>query len=497
MKSGSTRSLLLVTAVLCSVVVGAAAVATASEHYNVTSAGSTDVPDRTITLDGQDFEIESVGHAKPGDTIEASTQAPDGKEYILYLYNNQVDRIDFSRMTGNDSASFPTDGLDPGTYVLVVRADREFQSIHPIVVAGYDPAVDTSGEVTPGEPFTVEVDPDAEEYENAPDIDSITVLRTENGEAVEEVEATPVNGSDTYEAELTAPDEEGDVRLVTTVLGEESIAYTSEQEILGFTETTLTESAFEVAVDEDASTTEVTENETVEVVADIENTGDFTGEETVELSHDGDTVDDVSVSLNGSESAVVTLTHDAEAGSGDELRYTVSSADGTDSLNVTVTEADGGTNDGTPTGGSGNESNAGGSDNDATGGESADGSSETGAATNGTGGNTAGTGDDESVLNGTDDESAVNGTDDENQSPGGSEAGNGGETSDGSETTTDDDSSGSDGQDAESSSNTDSDDGTIEPIEEEASPVSLPLTGVPQFIAAVLVIGIVARARRD
>jgi len=37
----------------------------------------------------------------------------------------------------------------------------------------------------------------------------------------------------------------------------------------------------------------------------------------------------------------------------------------------------------------------------------------------------------------------------------------------------------------------------VEPIEEEASPVSLPLTGVPQFIAAVLVIGIVARARRD
>ncbi|TKX87532.1 hypothetical protein EXE43_02620 [Halorubrum sp. SS5] len=462
----------------------------------MTSAGSSDVPDRTITLDGQDFEIQSVGHVEPGETIEATTQAPDGKEYILYLYNNRVDRIDFSRMTGNDSASFPTGELDPGTYVLVVRADREFQSIHPVVVAGYDPTVDTAGEVTPGEQFTVEVDPDAEEYENAPDINSVTVLRTKNGEAVEEVEATPVDGSDTYEAELTAPDEAGDVRLVTTVLGEESIAYTSEQEILGFTETTLTEAAFEVTVDEDASTTEVTENETIEVVADITNTGDFTGEETVELSYDGNTVDDVSVSLNGSETDTVTLTHDAEAGSTGERSYTVASANGTDSLNVTVTEADSGAGNGDPTEGPGNDSNTGEDDSDATDNKSTDDSSETGVATNETGDDTAGTGDDGSTINGTDDESALNGTDDKNRSAGGSDAGSEGGTSDGSETT-DDDSSGSDGQSGQSSDGTDGGDGPIEPVEEEASPVSLPLTGVPQFIAAVLAIGIVARARKD
>jgi len=491
MKSGSTRSLLLVTAVLCSVVVGAAAVATASEHYNVTSAGSTDVPDRTITLDGQDFEIESVGHAKPGDTIEASTQAPDGKEYILYLYNNQVDRIDFSRMTGNDSASFPTDGLDPGTYVLVVRADREFQSIHPIVVAGYDPAVDTSGEVTPGEPFTVEVDPDAEEYENAPDIDSITVLRTENGEAVEEVEATPVNGSDTYEAELTAPDEEGDVRLVTTVLGEESIAYTSEQEILGFTETTLTESAFEVAVDEDASTTEVTENETVEVVADIENTGDFTGEETVELSHDGDTVDDVSVSLNGSEGDVVTLTHDTGDGDAGEVGYTVSSPDGSDSLNVTVTEPDetDGTDGGEAVDGPENDSDTDGSDDGTTGGGATDGSGDS-ATDNGSVDDEADT-DDGVSGNGTDD-GGSDGTNDQDQSENGSDTDDNGDTSNDSGTADSSDSTSDSEQGSDSSGGTDA----IEPTEEEASPVSVPLTGVPQFLAAVLVIGLLARSRK-
>lgn len=494
MKSGSTRALLLATLVLCSVVFGAVAVATAAEHYDVTSAGSSDVPDRTITLDGQEFEIESVGHAEPGETIEATTQAPDGKEYILYLYDNQVVRVDFSRMTGNGSASFPTDELDPGTYVLVVRADREFQSIHPVVVAGYDPAVDTSGEVTPGEPFTVEIDPDAEEYENAPDIDSVTVLRTEDGEAVEEVEATPVDGSDTYEAELTAPDEEGDVRLVTTVLGEESIAFTSRQEILGFTDTTLTESEFEVTVDEDASTAEITENETVEIVADVENAGDFTGQETVELLLDGDAVDDVSVSLNGSESETVTLTHDTDDGDVGKVSYAVSSADSTDSLNVTVTESDetDGTDGGDSVDGPENGTDTGDIDNGTTNGGSADDGSDN---------ETADTVDDGSDTGDTD----GNGTDTGDQSANGSE-------------TTGDDSEGSDGQDSSSSSNTDDDDGSggndgqdsssdtndddnviepTEPTEEEASPVSAPLTGFPHFVAAVLVIGLLAHRRKN
>ncbi|RLM60151.1 CARDB domain-containing protein, partial [Halorubrum sp. Atlit-26R] len=82
---------------------------------------------------------------------------------------------------------------------------------------------------------------------------------------------------------------------------------------------------------EAASTTEVTENATVDVVADVENTGDFTGQETVELLLDGDAVDDVSVSLNGSESETVTLTHDTDDGGVGEVSYTVSSADSTDS----------------------------------------------------------------------------------------------------------------------------------------------------------------------
>ncbi|TKX71212.1 MULTISPECIES: CARDB domain-containing protein [Halorubrum] len=393
-------------------------------------------------------------------------------------------------MTGNDSASFPTDGLDPGTYVLVVRADREYKVIHPVVVAGYEPTVDTSGAVTPGESFTVEIDPDAREYENAPTMDSITVVRTEDGEAVEDVEATPVEGSDTYEAELTAPDEEGEVRLLTTVLGEESIAYTSEQEILGVIDTTLTESAFEVTIDEAASTTEVTENETVEIVADVENTGDFTGQETVELLIDGDAVDDATVSLNGSESDAVTLTHDA--GDIGETSYTVSSSDSTDSVDVTVTESDetDGTDGGDAADGPENGSDTGDTDNGTTDGGSIDEGSDN--ETSGSGpvddGSDTGETDEGSDRNSTDnDDRSVNGTD--------SEGGASNDTE-----TASDDSEGSDGQDSDSSSDTDDDDDVIEPAEpteEEASPVSAPLTGFPHFVAAVLVIGLLARTRRS
>jgi hypothetical protein len=488
MKSRSARTLLLAAVVLCSVAIGAAAIGTASEHYDVNSAGSIDVPDRTVTLNGQDFEIESVGYVTPGQTIEATTEAPDEKDYILYLYDNKVERVDFSQMTGDDSASFPTDDLDPGSYVLAVRADREYKVIQPVVVAGYEPTVDVSGEVTPGEPFTVEVDPDAEEYENAPDIDSITVVRTEDDEAVEEVEATPVDGSDTYEAELTAPDEEGEVRLLTTVLGEESIAFTSEQEILAIDDTTLTESSFEVTIDEDASTTEVSEQETVEIVADIENTGDFTGEQTIELTRDGDDIDDASVSLNGSESEVVTLTHDDDREEG-EVSYTVSSSDSTDSLDVPVTESDetDGTDGGDTVEGPGSGSGTSDSDDGTTGGGATDGSD--GGATD------SGSVDDGSDTPETDEGSVTNGTDDGDQSENDSNTNSDEDSSDGSETTNTD-ATGSDGQDSESSSDADDDDEVIQPNEQESSSASAPLTGIPHFIAAVLVIGLLARKRR-
>jgi hypothetical protein len=345
--------------------------------------------------------------------------------------------------------------------------------------------------VTPGETFTVEIDPDAKEYENAPDIDSITIVRTEDGEAVEEVEATPVDGSDTYEAELTAPSEESEIRLLTNVLGEESVAYTSEQEILGFTDTSLTESAFGVTIDEDASTTEVAENETVEVVADVENTGDFTGQETVKLLRDGDTVDDVTVSLNGSEGDVVTLTHDTGDGDAGEVGYTVSSPDGSDSLNVTVTEPDetDGTDGGEAVDGPENDSDTDGSDDGTTGGGATDGSGDS-ATDNGSVDDEADT-DDGVSGNGTDD-GGSDGTNDQDQSENGSDTDDNGDTSNDSGTADSSDSTSDSEQGSDSSGGTDA----IEPTEEEASPVSVPLTGVPQFLAAVLVIGLLARSRK-
>ena len=270
MSSRFTRLLLLAAVVLCVVSLGSAAIAASAGPYSVTSTGSIDVPDRTITLDGQEFEIRSVGHVTPGEPIEAITKAPENESYVLYLYDNQVNRTEFTRINGDGSASFPSDNLDPGTYVLALRADREYQVIHPVVVSGYDVAVDTSGEIVPGETFTVEIT--LSERPNAPAIDSVTVVQTQDDEAVEEAEATSVDGEDlTYEAELIAPSEEREVRLLTTVLGEESIAYTSEQEMLALTDSTLTESAFEVTIDQDASTAEVAGNDTVEIVANVEN----------------------------------------------------------------------------------------------------------------------------------------------------------------------------------------------------------------------------------
>ena len=465
----SVRSLFLVAVLVCTIAIGAATIAASSGAYGVTSADSIDVPDQTVELDGDEFEITSVGHVTPGDDIDATTHAPDDEDYILYLYTSDGDRQDFSRMSGDDSASFATTELDPGTYVLVVRAEREYQALHPVVVAGYEATVDVPGDLRPGESFTATVDLDASD--DAPAVDGVTVVRTANGEAVEEVDATGSDGS--YEAELTAPSDETAIRLLTTALGEERIAITYEPEMLEITDTTLTPSEFEVSIDESASTTEIEENDTAVIAADITNAGDFTGDQPIELRLDGDTVDTTARSMDGSDTETVTLEYDTTGSDvGETLSFMVASDDNGDSIDVTVVDETDESNESTP----GNEDSDQGEeddadDNDET--DSLDDSDET---------------DDGSASNETDNETSTDGEADELD-------GNGTGTDDSSGTADESD----DSDPAGGGSSDEADDGPLMPNttdDDDASSASTPLTGIPHFIVALLVLAHGARMRK-
>lgn len=442
------------------VTVGVATIVGATGSYDVTSEDSVDVPDRTLSFGGQEFNIGSIGYVMPGDPIEAEAHAPEGEDYTLYLFDNRASQINQTQMTGNGSATFSTEGLEPGTYNLAVRAEGEIKSVHPVVVSGYDAEVTLTESLVPGEPFTLEIE--LTERAEGPSPETLTVVRGNGSRVAENVTATAVDGDLQYEAVLTAPSNEQEIKLLTTVFGEESIALTSEQEILEFTQTTLTESNFTVTPNATASTTSVTEGDTAEIVTTVENRGDFTSEKTVELRHGDAVVDTETVSLARNAMTTVNLTYDTSGEATGEQRLTVATADSTSTIGVTVTakQGTGGSNSGAGAGGAGGS----GGDSD--------------ESDNSTTESYSGNGTDENSTNTSSATQTTNGTSDTETSGPDSDPG-----ADSSEESTNNSSEASG-----SPSSNDTDDDVLTPNDLTAD--ESPLHGVPQFVIMLLVIAV-------
>ena len=247
------RSALLVVLVLLSVTAGIAAVGAASSTYEVSVPGSIDVPDRTVEASGQEIEITSVARVGSGEDIDASTDAPDDESYLLLQYNNDGEIDDFTRMEGSDSTTFPTDGIDSGTYLLVLDGD-DGSATQPVVVAAYDANITLPEEAAPGETVNVTVELTAIDSEE-PTVDSVELVLMD-GDDPDPIELTTVDeDDDVYETELTVPEDEDEYTVFSTAFGEDSIAGTSEQEMLEITETS-------IEVTEDAAEDDSTGNDT-------------------------------------------------------------------------------------------------------------------------------------------------------------------------------------------------------------------------------------------
>jgi len=98
----------------------------------------------------------------------------------------------------------------------------------------------------------------------------------------------------------------------------------------------LDEAFFEVAIT--GSNSPVVEGDTLELTADIENTGDMETTQDIELDAGGLGSDSVSVTLDGGESTTETLSVVTEAGDAGDYTATVASDNATDNVDVTVQE---------------------------------------------------------------------------------------------------------------------------------------------------------------
>lgn len=131
--------------------------ADSTAEYSVEATTSIDTPERTISVQGDDYEVSSIGKIGEGQMLRASVSRPGDDRFTVSLYNTDQRIEDSVSEPDNGTYSFDTDSLDPGTYVLALDVDGidGFQDIQPVVVSGHDFDVDAPETVSESDQISI------------------------------------------------------------------------------------------------------------------------------------------------------------------------------------------------------------------------------------------------------------------------------------------------------------------------------------------------------
>ncbi|ELZ82769.1 cell surface glycoprotein [Haloferax elongans ATCC BAA-1513] len=217
-------SSVLIVALLCG---GVAPTVLGATDYSISTANDIDTPNRTVTIEGDEYEVSSVGQVDKNDTLTVNTESPSGTDYDIYIYNGDRDIVDTSPVDDDGSATFDTTYFgNPGSYLAAIYADGNIERIQPIVVSAYRVSADLPDQTTVGEGVTVDVS--LSKITEIPDPHSVEVVVAQNDSVVSRVDASETD-SLAYEASLSSDLDEGTydvyavVRNETTVKGKHEL----------------------------------------------------------------------------------------------------------------------------------------------------------------------------------------------------------------------------------------------------------------------------------
>jgi hypothetical protein len=194
-------------------------VTAADDGYQLTPATTIDTPDRTVSLDGSEYDVSYVGRVLHGDDIQIDVSAPDEDSYEVYVYDEDRSIVSTDSRTGEGTVTFETASLDAGTYLAAVYADGAFREIVPVVVAGYTVDVSAPQSVSKDAEFDVEVTLD--NVTTVEDPEAVEVVVTGNDTVQKRIDAE-WQSEDRYSVELTADLPADEHALYVNVRGNET-----------------------------------------------------------------------------------------------------------------------------------------------------------------------------------------------------------------------------------------------------------------------------------
>lgn len=215
------------------VVLAATSGATAAGAYGIDSPSAVDVPDQTVMGAGEFLTVREIARVERGEPFVVDTTAPADATYEVELRGmyGQVVAVSDRALRGEDSATFETASLPPGSYVAVLVDQGTPRRVLPVVVEGYGVTAAVTDTAEAGAEVTVSADltpvgdpPDRERVE-------VVVVDRSSGEMVMQKAMTPDRGGHSATIELADPGEYG---LCVNVRGERAVR--GYNEILGFSD---------------------------------------------------------------------------------------------------------------------------------------------------------------------------------------------------------------------------------------------------------------------
>ncbi|ELZ99454.1 cell surface protein [Haloferax mediterranei ATCC 33500] len=210
----------------------------ASGNYDIDIDGSIDTVDRTVSTERGDFLVTEVGRADAGDSVGVSVDAPSGAEYSIMIHDADENiRRSISR-TGDDSKSFDTDGLEPGTYSVSAtnQSTEEVHDVEPLVIRAYRLTVNADDAVENGNDLDVTVELD--QVESGEPVETVQVVLANDSKNTR-VDASKVNDSN-YSASVSTDDfATGDYSLYAVVRTDDKAM--GENELVGVSDASTVE----------------------------------------------------------------------------------------------------------------------------------------------------------------------------------------------------------------------------------------------------------------
>lgn len=235
---------------LLAVIAVSAGVVAADGSYEITvENGEVDVPEREVSVQGQNVTVTSVAPVEQGETLDVSTSTTKSGPYDMILYDSDQQRQAFEPgLSGDASSTFQTDNLNPGTYGLVIFAGGGAETVQPVVIEAYQMSLSVPSEANRGENISAEISLD--ETDPEPEVVEVVLAN----ETIDERVTAEQTAEGEYTARIPAEYETGEYRLYAAAREESGGSGLTEAGILSMSdEKTLTISESDEGGDEQSS----------------------------------------------------------------------------------------------------------------------------------------------------------------------------------------------------------------------------------------------------